>query len=62
MNTEIMTLDSWGDIARTLGDESNAAWLYFVLFVSFAGLGLMNLLTAVFVEALIEQVLSTNTN
>ena len=52
-----MTMDSWGDMARTIAEQSHAAWIYFVMFVSFAGLGLMNLLTAVFVEALIEQVL-----
>ena len=49
-------MDSWGDMARTIAEQSHAAWIYFVMFVSFAGLGLMNLLTAVFVEALIEQV------
>ena len=42
-------------MARLIGENNATAWIFFVPFVALAGLGLMNLLTAVFVEALMEQ-------
>ena len=47
--------DGWGEMARLIGEQSYISWIFFVMFVAVAGLGLMNLLTAVFVEALMEQ-------
>jgi len=55
---QVMTMDSWSDMARVIGVQHEAAWIYFVIFVALAGLGMMNLLTAVFVEALLEQTAS----
>jgi len=52
---QIMTMDSWGGISSTTGSQYPAARVFFVAFVSLAGLGMMNLLTAVFVEALLLQ-------
>lgn len=52
---QVMTLDSWGDMARIIGQQQPAAWVFFISFMLLTGLGMMNLLTAVFVEALLEQ-------
>ena len=50
----VMT-DSWGEIAMTIGEVRPGVYIFFVVFVAFFTIGLMNLLTAVFVEALLEQ-------
>jgi len=50
----IMT-DSWAEIALTMGEVHGSSYIFFVVLVAFFTIGMMNLLTAVFVEALLEQ-------
>ena len=45
--TQIMTYDNWTAIARPIGDEYPIAWLFFILWIAIAAVGLLNLLTAV---------------
>jgi len=50
---QIMTLDSWmSSITRPVGDVG--AFPFFIIFTFLAALGLLNLLTAIFVESLAE--------
>lgn len=52
---QIMTFDSWmSGITRPIADEAPAAWVFFIVFALVAALGLLNLLTAVFIDALTE--------
>jgi len=52
---QIMTLDDWAKITRPIGETLPWAWIFFTAFVLLGSLGLMNLITAVFIEALLEQ-------
>jgi voltage-gated sodium channel len=50
---QMMTLDSWmSGITRPVGNVYQPAFFFFVFFVGLASLGLLNLLTAIFVESL----------
>ena len=49
---QMMTLDNWSTVARPIGDVHPHAWIFFVLWIGIASIGLLNLLTAVFIDAL----------
>ena len=53
---QVLTLDSWiSGLARPLGHTVGiAAWAFFLLFMVFGSLGFLNLMTAVFVNTLVE--------
>jgi len=52
---QMLSFDSWtSGIARPVGDIAPLAWLFFLPFVLLCSLGLLNLLTAVFVDSLQE--------
>lgn len=48
---QIMTLDSWADIAREVIDDIQWAWLPFVIFVTISGFIVVNLIIAVICDA-----------
>jgi len=53
---QMMTFDSWmSSVTRPVGNVHTSAFFFFVAFVGIAGLGILNLLTAIFVESLAEQ-------
>ena len=56
VGTQVLTLDSWvSALARPLGQELGlGAWVFFVSYMIFASLGFLNLMTAVFVNSLVE--------
>ena len=48
-------MDSWASgVAWPISDKYPAAWGFFVVFVLLGSFGLLNLLTGVFIEALME--------
>ena len=50
---QMMTMDSWmSGVTRPLGDHYFGAWFFCIIFVIIFSLGLLNLLTAIFIEAL----------
>jgi len=52
---QIMTLDSWtSQIGRPIAELSMWTYPFFVIYTLFAAFGILNLLTAVFVDALLE--------
>lgn len=52
---QVMTLDSWmGQITRPISDQQPMAWAYFLIFFMVGSLGLLNLLTAIFIDALTQ--------
>jgi len=51
---QIMTYDNWAEIVRPIGDIYPAAWIFFLFWLAIAAIGLLNLLTAVFIDALTE--------
>ena len=52
---QVMTGDSWAsEIAGPIGDVRPVAWFFFTIFVVVVALGLLNLLTGVFLESLME--------
>jgi len=51
---QIMTYDNWADIARAMEDRTVFVWFFFLAWIALAAVGLLNLLTAVFIEALVE--------
>ena len=59
---QIMTFDAWAsDIANHICDVYPQAWLYFILFIILVALGLLNLLTGIFLKALMD-LTDENTN
>jgi len=52
---QIMTWDDWGKITRPVGEPLPSSWGYWATFCILGSLGLMNLITAIFIEALLEQ-------
>merc|ERR1711871_65995 len=52
---QIMTWDDWGKVTRPVGEVFPSSWVYWVAFCILGSLGLMNLITAIFIEALLEQ-------
>jgi len=52
---QIMTLDDWAnDFAKPIGDVYPLAWVFFLFFILVVSLGLLNLLTGVFLKALLD--------
>jgi len=51
---QMATYDGWALIVRPIGNEEPIAWAFFLLWLVLAAVGLLNLLTAVFLEALME--------
>ena len=51
---QVATYDNWADIAREMQHETVFVWFFFILWIAVAAVGLLNLLTAVFIEALVE--------
>jgi len=52
---QVITQDAWAsDITWSIGEKYPAAWGFFVVFVLLGSFGLLNLLTGVFIEALME--------
>lgn len=52
---QVMTFDSWAtDMANPLGDIFPFSWMYFCIFIILVALGLLNLLTGVFLKALMD--------
>lgn len=51
---QIMTFDDWAPLYRPIGDELPLAWIYVLIFAPIGSLGLMNLITGVFIEALMD--------
>ncbi len=49
-----MTYDNWAAIVRPIGDRMPIAWVFFLLWIAIAAVGLLNLLTAVFIDALTD--------
>jgi len=50
---QMMTLDSWSSgVMRPIGNVYPAAFFFFLVFVGLSSLGMLNLLTAIFVESL----------
>jgi len=52
---QIMTFDDWAPLYRPIGDVLPMAWVYMGFFAPIGSLGLMNLITAVFIEALMDE-------
>jgi len=53
---QVLTMDSWvSQIGRPVGEELPAAWLFFVGFFLLGSMGLLNLLTAVFIDSLLAE-------
>jgi len=53
---QIMTFDSWvSQISRPVGQIRPAAWFFFTPFLMVVSLGMLNLLTAVFIDSLLEE-------
>jgi len=52
---QMLTMDSWASgIAWPIGEEQPFAWAFFITFILLGAFGLLNLLTGVFIEALME--------
>lgn len=52
---QVLTLDSWAtEIVWQLSNAYPSVWAFFIIFVLLASFGLLNLLTGVFIEALLE--------
>ncbi|CAD7945436.1 unnamed protein product [Amoebophrya sp. A120] len=51
----IMTLDGWSDIVVPLAQDSVWPYIYFLLFISISGFGLMNLVTVTVLETAQKQ-------
>merc|ERR1712194_964760 len=52
---QIITMDSWSSqISRPMGDVMPWAWAFTVFFLIAVGLGFLNLLSAIFVDSLLE--------
>ena len=52
---QLMTMDDWANVMRPVGNSLPWSWLYTMVFVMIGSLGLMNLITAVFIEELMTQ-------
>lgn len=52
---QLMTMDDWANVMRPIGETMPWSWLYTMTFVAIGSLGLMNLITAVFIEELMTQ-------
>jgi len=52
---QLMTMDDWANVMRPVGNSMPWSWLYTMIFVMVGSLGLMNLITAVFIEELMTQ-------
>jgi len=52
---QIMTFDDWAPMYRPIASVYPWAWLYMGAFAPIGALGLMNLITAVFIEALMDE-------
>jgi len=55
---QIMTYDDWAKLTRPVMWTLKGSWVFWTIFVVIGGLGLMNLITAIFIEALLEQTAS----
>ena len=52
---QVVTMDSWSSqIARPLGEVEPLAWAFLIPFLALIGLGFLNVLSAIFVESLLE--------
>jgi len=52
---QVMTMDSWSSqIGRPIGQEAPWAWGFIIFFLVIVGLGFLNLLSAIFVDSLLE--------
>lgn len=50
---QMMTMDAWmSTVTRPIGKLYPGAFFFFIFFVGLASLGMLNLLTAIFVESL----------
>ncbi len=49
---QIMTLEGWPDIVRTVMEEKPFAWIFFVIYILIATFSILNLFIAVVVEAM----------
>lgn len=49
---QIMTLEGWPDIVRTVMQEKPFAWIFFVIYILIATFSILNLFIAVVVEAM----------
>lgn len=49
---QIMTLEGWPDIARTVMQEKPFAWIFFVIYILIATFSVLNLFIAVVVDAM----------
>jgi len=53
---QVMTFDNWtGLVVMQICDALPLAWIYWIAFIVFVALGLMNLFTGVFLQTLLEQ-------
>jgi len=49
---EIMTLEGWSDMARTIMEQFPYAWLFFVLFILIATFTMLNLFVAIIIDTM----------
>lgn len=51
---QYMTHDNWMDASRSLGEENPWVWFFFLFWLGLSSVGLLNLLTAIFIDSLTE--------
>jgi len=56
---QVMTFDDWAPLYRPVAIVFPSAWFYMGFFAPVGALGLMNLITAVFIEALMDETRET---
>lgn len=53
---QFISMDSWvSSIGRPMGEKYPAAWVFFIVFLLFVTLGFLNLITAIFIDSLLEE-------
>jgi len=51
---QFMTMDNWMEASRPLGERSQWIWIYVLAWLALASVGLLNLLSAIFIDSLTE--------
>jgi len=51
---QVLSQDGWTDLSRDIASVKKETYIFFVLWIMFGNMGVLNLLTAVFVDVLLE--------